>query len=91
LASHAGVLGDAGAPVVPAVGTHEPAVLAGLALARAVAVADPAIPRSGEGGSLSLAVVERFERGAADVLVDDRGVDVGDLGALGETVDHERV
>jgi hypothetical protein len=45
----------------------------------------------GSGGLASLIVVERFEHGAADVLVDDGGVDVGDLGALGETIDDERV
>jgi hypothetical protein len=31
-----------------------------------------------------LAVLERFEHRSAEVLVDDRGVDVGDLGAFGE-------
>jgi hypothetical protein len=35
--------------------------------------------------------VEPFEHGAADVLVDDGGVDVGDLGGLGEAVDDKRV
>ena len=34
---------------------------------------------------------QRLEDGAADVLVDDRRVDVGHLGALGQAVDHERV
>ena len=49
------------------------------------------IPRPATAGSSSLSVGERFEHGAADVLVDDGGVDVGDLGAFGETVDDERV
>src|SRR5215213_5073087 len=49
-----------------------------------VAVNDPAIRRRGNRYSPSLTGVERFEHGAADVLVDDRGVDVGDLGAVGD-------
>src|SRR5215218_8233923 len=35
--------------------------------------------------------VQRLQHGPPDVLVDDRGVDVGDLRALGQPVDDERV
>ena len=34
---------------------------------------------------------QRLEHGPPDVLVDHRGVDIGDLGPLGEVVDHEGV
>ena len=39
----------------------------------------------------SLRRPSRLEHRPADVLVDDRRVHVGDLGAFGEAVDHERV